>query len=185
MTPSTPLRILAPTAAALVAAACGQGAAEVATTQPGVVPEPRPATSGAPPATEAETAPTEAPGATVTTPTVTTSAPPSRPAITTTTVALPEDDPEPSDADWWAGQPGYSEGVWPALAQCESGMTNAATGNGYWGYFQFSLSTWWSIGETGYPTDYDYAHQRAAAERLQARSGWSQWPFCARKLGLL
>ena len=29
------------------------------------------------------------------------------------------------------------------------------------------------------------ATQLQAAKRLQARSGWGQWPSCARRLGLL
>lgn len=63
-------------------------------------------------------------------------------------------------------------------------MTNANTGNGFYGYFQFTASTWRSVGGTGLPTDHDYATQRAMAQRLQARSGWSQWPACSRQLGL-
>ena len=37
---------------------------------------------------------------------------------------------------------------------------------------------------SGNPVDYDYGTQLAAAQRLQARSGWGQWPHCARRLGL-
>jgi resuscitation-promoting factor RpfB len=75
--------------------------------------------------------------------------------------------------------------VWSRLAQCESGGNPAtATGNGYYGAFQFLPSTWRSIGETGLPHQFSYEHQLEAAKRLQARSGWSQWPACARKLGL-
>lgn len=76
--------------------------------------------------------------------------------------------------------------VWAALRQCESGGNYAAnTGNGYYGAYQFSASTWRSMG-----TGYAYAHeappavQDDAAQRLQARSGWGQWPACSRKLGL-
>lgn len=74
--------------------------------------------------------------------------------------------------------------VWARLAQCESGGTNANTGNGYYGYFQFHPRTWRSVGMSGLPTDHDYGTQLAAAQRLQARSGWGQWPACSRKLGL-
>lgn len=80
--------------------------------------------------------------------------------------------------------PGVDGDVWAALARCESGMTNADTGNGYYGYFQFLPSTWRSVGEVGLPTDYGYSHQRRAAQTLQARSGWGQWPACSRMLGL-
>lgn len=74
--------------------------------------------------------------------------------------------------------------VWARLAQCESGMRNVNTGNGYYGYFQFSAGTWRSVGGSGLPHHHDYATQLAAAQRLQARSGWGQWPICSRKLGL-
>lgn len=76
--------------------------------------------------------------------------------------------------------------VWARLAQCESGGNPAAnTGNGYYGMYQFSLSTWRSVGGTGYPHEADAATQTAMAQALQARSGWGQWPHCAAKLGLL
>jgi len=71
------------------------------------------------------------------------------------------------------------------LRQCESGGNYAAnTGNGYYGAYQFSLSTWRSLGYAGYPHTASPATQDEAARRLQARSGWGQWPSCARRLGL-
>jgi hypothetical protein len=73
--------------------------------------------------------------------------------------------------------------TWAALARCESGMRNDG-GAPYYGYFQFSAATWQSLGYTGLPNDVDYTVQRAAAERLVARSGWGQFPRCARNLGL-
>lgn len=74
--------------------------------------------------------------------------------------------------------------VWTQLADCESSMTNANTGNGYYGYFQFSPTTWRGLGYEGMPTDHSYTTQRQAAIDLQARSGWGQWPGCSRQLGL-
>lgn len=74
--------------------------------------------------------------------------------------------------------------VWERLAQCESGMTNANTGNSYFGFFQFLPSTWRSVGGTGLPTDHGWDEQVKRAQILQARSGWGQWPACSRKLGL-
>jgi hypothetical protein len=78
------------------------------------------------------------------------------------------------------------DAVWAALARCESTSNPDAVGGGgrYYGAFQFSVGTWRSVGGTGLPTDHPYEVQLAAAQRLQARSGWSQWPACARKLGL-
>lgn len=74
--------------------------------------------------------------------------------------------------------------VWRALAQCESGGTNANTGNGFYGYWQFTASTWHSLGYGGVASDYGYGTQLVAAQALQARSGWGQWPACAAQLGL-
>ena len=76
--------------------------------------------------------------------------------------------------------------VWAALARCESGgNASARSANGlYTGAFQFSNATWQSLGYEGSAADHPYAVQVEAAQRLQARSGWGQWPRCARKLGL-
>ncbi|MFD4994332.1 transglycosylase family protein [Cellulosimicrobium cellulans] len=77
-------------------------------------------------------------------------------------------------------------GVWGALAQCESGGNPATnTGNGYYGLYQFSLSTWQAMGGSGLPSEASAAEQTQRAQALQARSGWGQWPACAAKLGLL
>ncbi|HEX7167035.1 MAG TPA: transglycosylase family protein [Acidimicrobiales bacterium] len=77
--------------------------------------------------------------------------------------------------------------VWRALAVCESNANPTAhSANGlYHGAFQFSLPTWRGLGYTGDPADHPYAVQLQAAKKLQARSGWRQWPSCARRLGLL
>lgn len=76
--------------------------------------------------------------------------------------------------------------VWARLAACESGGNpRARSASGlYFGAFQFSLATWRSLGYGGNPVDHSYATQLEAARRLQARSGWGQWPRCSRRLGL-
>jgi hypothetical protein len=77
-----------------------------------------------------------------------------------------------------------SGGVWAELRQCESGGNYSTnTGNGYGGAYQFSQSTWSAIGMSGSPSSASPA-QQDAAQRLQAQSGWSQWPACSAKLGL-
>jgi hypothetical protein len=78
-------------------------------------------------------------------------------------------------------------GPWAALAACESGGNpRARSASGlYFGAFQFSVATWRSLGYGGNPADHSYGTQLEAAKRLQARSGWGQWPRCARRLGLL
>ena len=76
--------------------------------------------------------------------------------------------------------------MWAQLAQCESGGNPATnTGNGYYGLYQFSLSTWQSVGGSGLPSDASAEEQTMRAQMLQQRSGWGQWPHCAAKLGLL
>lgn len=88
-----------------------------------------------------------------------------------------------------ASAPSTNNDVWYRLAGCETGGTYDQvgyhyTGNGYYGFFQFTLGTWQSVGGSGIPTDYPYDTQRHFAEILQQRSGWGQWPYCSRKLGL-
>jgi uncharacterized protein YabE (DUF348 family) len=77
-------------------------------------------------------------------------------------------------------------GVWAALAQCESGGNPSTnTGNGYYGLYQFTISTWQAVGGSGLPSNASAAEQTKRAQILQARAGWGQWPACAAKLGLL
>ncbi len=59
------------------------------------------------------------------------------------------------------------------------------TGDPYWGYFQFLPSTWRGIGGTGMPHEHPYEVQKHFAIKLIERSGWSQFPSCARQLGML
>lgn len=78
-----------------------------------------------------------------------------------------------------------SGSVWDRLAACESGGNwSINTGNGYYGGLQFTLSTWQSVGGTGYPHQHSRAEQIKRGKILQARSGWGQWPACTAKLGL-
>lgn len=90
-------------------------------------------------------------------------------------------------ANYSTGAVGIDDPIWDQLASCESGQRWDYNGpSGYDGGLQFSPSTWNAMN-----TGYDFAWQAprevqiAAASRLQARSGWGQWPACARKLGLL
>jgi hypothetical protein len=72
-----------------------------------------------------------------------------------------------------------------ALRKCESGGNYGAdTGNGYFGAYQFTIGTWRSLGFGGLPSAAPAAVQDRAAQELAARRGWSQWPSCARRLGL-
>ncbi len=75
--------------------------------------------------------------------------------------------------------------VWARLRQCESGgRYDINTGNGYYGAYQFLLSTWNRLGYPGYPHQAPPEMQDEAARKLQTRSGWGQWPACTRRLGL-
>jgi hypothetical protein len=72
-----------------------------------------------------------------------------------------------------------------ALRSCESGGDyRANTGNGYYGAYQFTADAWHSLGYRGLPNQAAPAVQDEAAARLQARSGWSQWPGCSAELRL-
>jgi resuscitation-promoting factor RpfA len=71
------------------------------------------------------------------------------------------------------------------LRLCESGGNYADnTGNGYYGAYQFDLTTWHGLGYSGLPSDASPATQDEAARRLQADRGWQPWPACSAKLGL-
>jgi uncharacterized protein YabE (DUF348 family) len=65
---------------------------------------------------------------------------------------------------------------WAALARCESsGNPRAVNPAGYYGLYQFSLSTWRSVGGSGNPIDASADEQTARAQTLYARSGAGQW----------
>jgi len=72
---------------------------------------------------------------------------------------------------------------WNALAQCESGGNpNAVNPAGYYGLYQFSLSTWHAVGGRGNPTDYGYWEQTKRAWKLFRGSGSGPWPVCGARL---
>ena len=74
--------------------------------------------------------------------------------------------------------------VWVRLRHCESGgRYDRNSGNGFYGAYQFLPSTWRSLGLPGMPHRAAPELQDAAARKLQARSGWGQWPVCSRRIG--
>jgi hypothetical protein len=78
-----------------------------------------------------------------------------------------------------AGGGGDAGGKWAAIRACESGGNYSEdTGNGFYGAYQFSMSTWQSLGYSGNPADASPATQDAAAQKLEAESGWGNWPVC-------
>lgn len=70
---------------------------------------------------------------------------------------------------------------WEAIRRCEcpSGW-HCNTGNGYYGGLQFDITTWQSVGGTGYPHEYSRAEQINKAEILHSRRGLSPWPTCGK-----
>jgi hypothetical protein len=74
--------------------------------------------------------------------------------------------------------------VWARLRGCESGgQYSTNTGNGFYGAYQFHPRTWRTLGYPGLPHQAPPEMQDEAARRLQARSGWGQWPVCSRRIG--
>ncbi|MGA8209667.1 MAG: transglycosylase family protein [Nocardioidaceae bacterium] len=72
---------------------------------------------------------------------------------------------------------------WGALARCESGGNpRAVNPAGYYGLYQFSPSTWRSVGGRGLPSRASAGEQTARAQALFSRSGSSPWPVCGRRL---
>jgi uncharacterized protein YabE (DUF348 family) len=73
---------------------------------------------------------------------------------------------------------------WAGLAQCESGGNPRAVNPSgrYFGLYQFSLSTWQSVGGTGNPIDASPDEQTYRAQLLYQRTGPSSWPHCGRYL---
>lgn len=73
---------------------------------------------------------------------------------------------------------------WPALARCESGGNPRAvssTGK-YRGLYQFSMTTWRSVGGSGDPIDHSSGEQTYRAKLLYNKAGAGQWPHCGKYL---
>ncbi|GMA86267.1 hypothetical protein GCM10025868_15170 [Angustibacter aerolatus] len=65
---------------------------------------------------------------------------------------------------------------WAALARCESGGNpRAVNPAGYYGLYQFSLSTWAGVGGSGNPVNASASEQTARAQALYKRGGAGQW----------
>ena len=73
---------------------------------------------------------------------------------------------------------------WYQLRMCEStNRYTINTGNGYYGAYQFDLSTWRSVGGSGYPNESSAEEQDYRALILYRQRGWSPWT-CATIVGL-
>lgn len=89
-----------------------------------------------------------------------------------------EEDTSPAEAG------GAAAGLdWSGLAQCESGgdPTAVNSAGGYYGLYQFSATTWESVGGSGLPSEASPDEQTSRAQQLYDTVGgnWqSQWPEC-------
>lgn len=81
---------------------------------------------------------------------------------------------------------GSTDAALMGLRQCEAGGNYARnSGNGYYGAYQYNLGTWANYMGYARPDLAPPEVQDAKVRETQARRGWSPWPACARKLGLL
>jgi len=73
---------------------------------------------------------------------------------------------------------------WYQLRMCESSNRyDINTGNGYYGAYQFDLSTWRSVGGEGRPDQASASEQDYRALLLYRQRGWNPW-VCAYLVGL-
>jgi hypothetical protein len=89
--------------------------------------------------------------------------------------------PAPASAPATGGG-GATPGHLAAIAACESGGNPGAIGGGgaYRGKYQFSYSTWASVGGSGDPAAASEAEQDRRAAILYSQAGASPWPTCGR-----
>src|SRR6478752_1733860 len=77
-----------------------------------------------------------------------------------------------------------SANAWQQLRMCESSNRyDINTGNGYYGAYQFDLSTWRSVGGEGRPDQASASEQDYRALLLYRQRGWNPW-VCAYLVGL-
>ena len=74
-------------------------------------------------------------------------------------------------------------GALSQLRSCEGSYTSN-TGNGYYGAYQYDISTWANFGGYANASLAPPAVQDEKAWQTYKSRGWSPWPSCSRKLGL-
>jgi resuscitation-promoting factor RpfB len=71
------------------------------------------------------------------------------------------------------------------LRSCESGGAyNRNSGNGYYGAYQYDVSTWANTGGFTYASDAPASVQDEKVWETYKRRGWAPWPSCKNKMGL-
>ena len=71
------------------------------------------------------------------------------------------------------------------LRACESGgRYDRNSGNGYYGAYQYDVSTWANTGGYRYASDAPAAMQDEKVWETYKRRGWSPWPSCSKSQGL-
>lgn len=81
------------------------------------------------------------------------------------------------------GTANADDGVnWDAVATCESGGNwHTASGNGYYGGLQFTMSTWRANGGSGSPHQASREEQIRVADNVLNSQGIGAWPVCGRR----
>jgi LysM repeat protein len=86
-----------------------------------------------------------------------------------------------------SGPSSSGSGIWGCIAAHESGGNPGAnTGNGYYGMYQDTQSSWAAAGGLAYAPRADLASaaaQTAVNQRIQAQQGWSAWPSTSSMCG--
>lgn len=86
----------------------------------------------------------------------------------------------PSAASAGGSTSSSESGVWACIASHESGGNPSTnTGNGYYGMYQDTQSSWAAAGGLAYAPRADLAsaaEQTIVNERIQAQQGWHAWP---------
>jgi len=100
-----------------------------------------------------------------------------QPAPTTASATSTATTPTTTSSSYSSG--GGAGGSLATIRSCESnGNYSTNTGNGFYGAYQFTQSSWQSVGGTGNPAAASPAEQDQRAQMLMAQQGSSAWPVC-------
>jgi LysM repeat protein len=118
---------------------------------------------------------------------VATPAAPPQPATTYGTSTGSSQSPPAPQTSYTSTPASSSSGVWGCIASYESGGNPSTnTGNGYYGMYQDTQSSWVAGGGLAYAPRPDLASaaaQTAVNQRIQAQQGWGAWPVTSRMCG--